>query len=99
MSDRDQQYAEWLSEQRGIPLAEALAHAHRRPLSRAAQAVAARAKPRTASSNYCAFCGKSQHEVRQLIAGPSVFICNECVELCSNIIHDGQRSGAGESHA
>jgi ATP-dependent Clp protease ATP-binding subunit ClpX len=31
---------------------------------------------------YCSFCGKSQHEVRKLIAGPSVFICDECVELC-----------------
>ena len=31
---------------------------------------------------YCSFCGKSQHEVRKLIAGPTVFICDECVELC-----------------
>ena len=35
---------------------------------------------------YCSFCGKSQHEVRKLIAGPSVFICDECVELCNDII-------------
>lgn len=35
---------------------------------------------------YCSFCGKSQHEVKKLIAGPSVFICNECVELCNDII-------------
>ena len=34
---------------------------------------------------YCSFCGKSQHEVKQLIAGPSVFICNECTELCMDI--------------
>ena len=34
---------------------------------------------------YCSFCGKSQHEVRKLIAGPTVFICNECVELCREI--------------
>ena len=33
---------------------------------------------------YCSFCGKSQHEVRKLIAGPTVFICDECVELCMN---------------
>lgn len=37
---------------------------------------------------YCSFCGKSQHEVRKLIAGPSVFICDECVELCNDIIRD-----------
>ncbi len=37
---------------------------------------------------YCSFCGKSQHEVRKLIAGPSVFICDECVELCTDIIQE-----------
>jgi len=37
---------------------------------------------------YCSFCGKSQHEVRKLIAGPSVFVCDECVELCNDIIRD-----------
>ncbi|MFM7848312.1 MAG: ATP-dependent Clp protease ATP-binding subunit ClpX [Rubrivivax sp.] len=37
---------------------------------------------------YCSFCGKSQHEVKKLIAGPSVFICDECVELCNDIIRD-----------
>jgi ATP-dependent Clp protease ATP-binding subunit ClpX len=37
---------------------------------------------------YCSFCGKSQHEVRKLIAGPSVFICDECIELCNDIIKD-----------
>ena len=37
---------------------------------------------------YCSFCGKSQHEVKKLIAGPSVFVCNECVELCNDIIRD-----------
>ncbi|MDH3354750.1 MAG: ATP-dependent Clp protease ATP-binding subunit ClpX [Chromatiales bacterium] len=37
---------------------------------------------------YCSFCGKSQHEVRKLIAGPSVFICDECVDLCNDIIRD-----------
>ncbi len=37
---------------------------------------------------YCSFCGKSQHEVRKLIAGPSVYVCDECVELCNDIIRD-----------
>ena len=37
---------------------------------------------------YCSFCGKSQHEVRKLIAGPSVYVCDECVELCNDIIKD-----------
>ena len=37
---------------------------------------------------FCSFCGKSQHEVRKLIAGPSVFICDECVELCNDIIRE-----------
>ena len=38
---------------------------------------------------YCSFCGKSQNEVKKLIAGPSVYICNECVSLCSDIIVEG----------
>lgn len=50
---------------------------------------------------YCSFCGKSQHEVRKLIAGPSVFICDECVELCNDIIReeiqDKPATGAGSS--
>jgi ATP-dependent Clp protease ATP-binding subunit ClpX len=41
---------------------------------------------------YCSFCGKSQHEVRKLIAGPNVFICNECVELCTDIIREEDKS-------
>jgi ATP-dependent Clp protease ATP-binding subunit ClpX len=40
------------------------------------------------STLYCSFCGKSQHEVRKLIAGPTVFICDECVELCNDIIRE-----------
>jgi len=40
---------------------------------------------------YCSFCGKSQHEVRKLIAGPTVYICNECVELCSDIVDEEQK--------
>ncbi len=42
---------------------------------------------------YCSFCGKSQHEVRKLIAGPSVFICDECVELCNDIIREEMQDG------
>jgi ATP-dependent Clp protease ATP-binding subunit ClpX len=44
---------------------------------------------------YCSFCGKSQHEVRKLIAGPSVFICDECVELCNDIIREEIQEKAG----
>ncbi|NIP71906.1 MAG: ATP-dependent Clp protease ATP-binding subunit ClpX [Gammaproteobacteria bacterium] len=43
---------------------------------------------------YCSFCGKSQHEVRKLIAGPSVFICDECVELCNDIIREEMQEKA-----
>ncbi|TDR79768.1 ATP-dependent Clp protease ATP-binding subunit ClpX [Paludibacterium purpuratum] len=43
---------------------------------------------------YCSFCGKSQHEVQRLIAGPQVFICNECVELCNDIIREELAQGA-----
>ncbi len=43
---------------------------------------------------YCSFCGKNQHEVRKLIAGPSVFICDECIELCNDIIRDEAQSEA-----
>ena len=42
---------------------------------------------------YCSFCGKSQHEVRKLIAGPTVFICDECVELCNDIIREEIKGG------
>ncbi len=44
------------------------------------------------SQFYCSFCGKSQHEVRKLIAGPSVFICNECIELCTDIIREEEKT-------
>ncbi|BAK77414.1 ATP-dependent Clp protease, ATP-binding subunit ClpX [Pseudogulbenkiania sp. NH8B] len=44
---------------------------------------------------YCSFCGKSQHEVQRLIAGPQVFICNECVELCNDIIREELEKGVG----
>ncbi len=47
---------------------------------------------------YCSFCGKSQHEVRKLIAGPAVFVCDECVELCNDIIREElQENGSGAS--
>ena len=46
---------------------------------------------------YCSFCGKSQHEVKKLIAGPSVFICDECIELCNDIIRDEAPADAGHA--
>ncbi len=46
---------------------------------------------------YCSFCGKSQHEVRKLIAGPSVFICDECVELCNDIIREEIQEKSGSA--
>jgi ATP-dependent Clp protease ATP-binding subunit ClpX len=46
---------------------------------------------------YCSFCGKSQHEVRKLIAGPTVFICDECVELCMDIIREENKSALVKS--
>src|SRR5260370_7237584 len=57
---------------------------------------------KVASSNskntlYCSFCGKNQHEVRKLIAGPTVFICDECVELCKDIIHEENKSSLVKS--
>ncbi|MCW5622692.1 MAG: ATP-dependent Clp protease ATP-binding subunit ClpX [Burkholderiales bacterium] len=55
-------------------------------------------KPGAEKLLYCSFCGKSQHEVRKLIAGPSVFICDECIELCNDIIREesqGDQAGKG----
>jgi ATP-dependent Clp protease ATP-binding subunit ClpX len=46
---------------------------------------------------YCSFCGKSQHEVRKLIAGPSVFICDECVDLCNDIIREEVQESSSEA--
>jgi ATP-dependent Clp protease ATP-binding subunit ClpX len=46
----------------------------------------------TKNTLYCSFCGKSQHEVRKLIAGPTVFICDECVELCTDIIREENKN-------
>jgi ATP-dependent Clp protease ATP-binding subunit ClpX len=58
-------------------------------------------KPGGDSKNtlYCSFCGKSQHEVRKLIAGPTVFICDECVELCMDIIREEHKSALVKSRA
>ena len=47
---------------------------------------------------YCSFCGKSQHEVKKLIAGPTVFICDECVELCMDIIREENKTSLVKSH-
>jgi ATP-dependent Clp protease ATP-binding subunit ClpX len=47
---------------------------------------------------YCSFCGKSQHEVRKLIAGPTVFVCDECVELCMDIVREEHKSSLAKSH-
>ena len=49
-------------------------------------------KPTRNETLYCSFCGKSQHEVKKLIAGPSVFVCNECVKLCNDIIREEELS-------
>ena len=48
---------------------------------------------------YCSFCGKSQHEVRKLIAGPTVFICDECVELCMDIIREENKTAVAKSRS
>jgi len=48
--------------------------------------VSAQSDPTSPQTLYCSFCGKSQHEVRKLIAGPTVFICDECVDLCTDIV-------------
>ncbi len=48
---------------------------------------------------YCSFCGKSQHEVRKLIAGPSVFVCDECIALCNDIIREEAQSAIGGEKA
>src|SRR5215472_8414341 len=42
--------------------------------------------PNAGKTLYCSFCGKSQHDVRKLIAGPAVFICDECVEICTDVL-------------
>ena len=46
----------------------------------------------------CSFCGKSQDEVGKLVAGPNVYICDECIELCNEIVHDTLGADAEEAH-
>src|SRR6202142_688284 len=58
---------------------------------------AATTVPEPDNTLYCSFCGKSQHEVRRLIAGPTVFICDECVELCMDIIREENKSSLVKS--
>ena len=50
------------------------------------------------STLFCSFCGKSQHEVKKLIAGPTVFICDECVELCMDIIREEHKGAVNKHH-
>ncbi|MEI7669153.1 MAG: ATP-dependent Clp protease ATP-binding subunit ClpX, partial [Pseudomonadota bacterium] len=50
----------------------------------------------TKNTRYCSFCAKSEHEVRKLIAGPTVFICDECVELCMDIIRAADKGGVAK---
>jgi len=57
----------------------------------------ARSSDNSGNTLYCSFCGKSQHEVRKLIAGPTVFICDECVGLCMDIIREEQRGTKKET--
>lgn len=51
----------------------------------------------TRNTLYCSFCGKNQHEVRKLIAGPTVFICDECIELCNDIIREEYKTSVSKS--
>ncbi len=56
-------------------------------------------KEETNDQFFCSFCGKNQKEVKKLIAGPSVYICNECIKLCGEIIHDEEKENQSESEA
>jgi ATP-dependent Clp protease ATP-binding subunit ClpX len=56
-------------------------------------------KTENSGTLYCSFCGKSQHEVRKLIAGPTVFICDECVRLCMDIVKEEEAAAAGGNGA
>ena len=57
--------------------------------------VAARLRSRAGVTLYCSFCGKSQHKVAKLIAGPSVFICDECVGICHDILSEEPQGATG----
>ena len=59
--------------------------------------VESRGSGETKKPLHCTFCGKSQHEVRKLIAGPTVFICEECVELCMDIVGEENKSSLVKS--
>ena len=52
----------------------------------------------TIKNVYCSFCGKPQEDVRKIIAGPGVYICNECVDLCNNILEEGYIDDEDEIH-
>ena len=54
---------------------------------------------KTKNTLYCSFCGKSQHEVKKLIAGPTVFICDECVELCNDIIVEENKEANNQKNS
>jgi len=56
-----------------------------------------RAGDESKNTLYCSFCGKSQREVRKLIAGPTVFVCDECIELCKEIIGEENKSSPTKS--
>jgi hypothetical protein len=85
VSDAEQRYAAWLAEERGITPDEALTHARRARVDLGEPPIA---KPAASPTLYCSFCGKGQHEVRRMIAGPSVFICDECVEACQAVVDE-----------
>ncbi|HXH37968.1 MAG TPA: ClpX C4-type zinc finger protein, partial [Thermoanaerobaculia bacterium] len=50
-----------------------------------------KAKPDSPAGLHCSFCNKTQHDVRKLIAGPSVFICDECVAICNDVLTEGRK--------
>jgi ATP-dependent Clp protease ATP-binding subunit ClpX len=72
---------------------------HARPELCGNQASMSKSNGDSKNTLYCSFCGKSQHEVRKLIAGPTVFICDECVELCMDIIREENKSAVAKSRA
>ena len=71
--------------------------ARARDAAAAARSVEKDGKPVQSGSDsetlYCSFCGKSQHEVAKLVAGPDVFICDECIELCADIVRVEKKVG------
>lgn len=61
--------------------------------------MAEKKNPSSEKTLYCSFCGKSQHEVKKLIAGPSVFICDECIDLCNEIVHEEVKEASVDANA